>query len=277
MLGVLLVLGATLFGEVSESVGKHEVVKGNESFYTMGFLSTFWTTLWFLLIIVGKGHFLFSLASLPTFIPRLLLELILAHVAILAVIKADRSTFGFFRIITIPLLLVVDIILGYHLSAFQLIGILLITIVIFLLFINGRITKKGIGYVLFTAVVSVITITLYKYDISHFNSVEAEQATILLAITIYFFFGAIFSAKENPFVFLKKRIFFVQSMSSGIAGLVESFAYLFAPASVIMAVKRSCGISWAILSGFYIFKEKSFLVKFIYLMLLTVGIILLIF
>lgn len=276
MFGVLLILMATLFSEVSDSIGKRKVMKLEESLYTMGFLSFFWTSIWFLVIIFIKGSFDFSLDSLPTFIPRIFLEVILAHITFIAITRSDRSTFGFIRVITIPLLLIVDIILGYSLSIFQLLGIVLIVLVIFTIFINNKISKKGAAYALFTALAAVATLSLYKYNISNFNSVEAEQVIAHSVLFSYFFLTALRLAKENPFVFLKKRIFFTQSFANGISGVLGSFAFAFAPASVIVAAKRSSAILWNISSGYLYFQEKNLITKIVYLILLTAGIILLV-
>lgn len=274
MFGILLVLAGTLCLEVSDSIGKYEIMKSKESLYVMGFLNCFWPVLWFLAMIVYKGHFIFSIESLPTFLPRLILEIILAHVAIKAIIKSDRSTSSFFRMATIPLLLIVDIILGYNLSNYQMVGMILLIITIVSIFINDGISKKGIGYVLFTAVVAVATLTLYKYNISRYNSVEAEQMIVLIALLVYFLFNAL-RIKDQPFAYLKKRTYLLQSIGSGVGTVLDSFAYLFAPASVITAAKRSGNILWTISSGYLFFREKGLHVKIAYFAVLIIGLILL--
>lgn len=96
--GFLLALFSTFFDEVSSSIGKKEVLEKKESIYTMGFLNIFWALLFFAFIIVFvKQEFLFSLSSLPTFIPRAILELAQAHFTILAIVYAERGVFGFIR------------------------------------------------------------------------------------------------------------------------------------------------------------------------------------
>lgn len=276
MIGVLLMVASTLFNEASEAIGKQKVTSGEQSLYAMGFLNNLWVSILFLAIIIWKGSFEFSLDSLPTFIPRLILEISLIHITLLTIVKADRSTFGFFRVLTAPLLLVTDLILGYKLTVFQLLGVSTIVLVALFIFLNNKINKAGIWHVLLTAVMAAATLTLYKYDISHFNSVEAEQVIVLWSLLLYFFFASIFLAKENPLAYLKKRVFLAQSFSGSIATAIESFAYLFAPVSVIAAAKRSSSVLWAILSGRTVFKEKEFLFKLISSALLIIGLILLI-
>lgn len=277
MIGALLIIAGGFFQELYDSIGKIKVSQLKQSTYTMGFLGFFWTTIFFLLAIVIKGRFEFSLASLPFFLTRLFLEVILAHVTVLAVTRADRSTFGFVRVITLPLLLGVDIFLGYGLSYFQIIGISLISLVIMFFFLDGKNNKKGGGIVLFTAVTAVITLSLFKYDIAHFNAVEAEQFLTHLTLLIYFFVAALFLSKENPLRFLFKPTCFVQSVSQGLASLLYSFGMDFVPASVFVAVKRSSSIILSAASGFFCFHEKNWLAKLALLTGLIIGVILLLF
>ena len=114
MIGLILVSIGTFLDEISTLIGKTEVQNKRESVYSMAFLCLIWGTLWFLLIILYKGQFIFSAASLPTVIIRILTEIVLVYVTTLAIVKADRSTFGFVRTGTIPLLLFADLWLGYR-------------------------------------------------------------------------------------------------------------------------------------------------------------------
>ncbi|MEK7560318.1 MAG: hypothetical protein AAB522_03410, partial [Patescibacteria group bacterium] len=68
----------------------------------------------------------------------------------------------------------------------------------------------------------------------------------------------------------------LQSATSGAGSVAMSFAYVFAPASVIVTAKRSFMIFWSILSGSIYFHEKRIVLKFIAMAFLISGIILLI-
>jgi len=277
MIGLFLVLTSTFFKEIGTSIGKTKVAEHKESIYTFGFLSMLGSMLFFLFIAFFiRGAFLFSLESLPTFTIRAILEIAQAHVSILAITVADRSTFGFLRIITIPLLLSVDIVLGYSIGLSQIAGIAIIVFVLIFLLLNHGIRKKGMWLVLFTAVNAVVTISLFKYNITHFNSVEAEQALISGIVLIYFLIMALFVAKENPFRFLRQPVFLLQSVTEGISHVVLSFAYIFAAASVITTAKRALSILWAILSGNLYFREKHIGIKIIALIVIVIGFIFLI-
>lgn len=95
---------------------------------------------------------------------------------------ADRSTYGFLRVLTIPLLLLVDLALGYSLSQGQIVGVSILTLSVLLLLLNHGLRTKGIGFVLLSAVNAVVTLSLFKYDITHFNSVEVEQGITQLVL-----------------------------------------------------------------------------------------------
>jgi drug/metabolite transporter (DMT)-like permease len=276
MFGILLAVIGALLNEASIAIGKAQIKLKKESIYIMGFLSSFWAAIWFLGVILYKNEFNFSLHSLPTFIPRLVLEIILAHISIVAVIGSDRSSYSFIRVLTLPLLLITDLWLGYSFNVSQILALVAIISSLFLIAYNKGINRKGMRLVFATAVLAAITISLYKYDIAHFNSVEAEQGVIGLALLIYFFFGSFWVQKANPFRYLFKYPFSIQSFAVGFASVLGSFAYIFAPATIISSAERSSSILWAVLSGNLYFKERRIGLKLAVLFLLSLGIVLLV-
>lgn len=276
MFGVTLASIGTFLQEISTIIGKKGVEKRLESVYTMGFLNTFWSAFLYLFLIVAvRQEFVFSFASLTTFGVRLFLEIVQADLYVRALAKAERSTFGFVRTLTIPFLFGVDFFLGYRLSAMQVIGMGLIAVTLLVVFGSRDVKKTGIGLVLLTALNAVITLSLFKYDITHFNSVEAEQFLVCVAILIYFFLAAYFRNRENPFLFFQKPAFFIQSISGGAGEIVQSFAYAFAPASVILAAGRSSAVLWSVLSGNLYFREQHLPLKVGLLFVTVAGLILL--
>lgn len=266
---------STFFVEVSSSMGKRFVAKKEQTPSSMGFLSFFWMFFGYgVAAMVYPAWWIFALASLPTVAIRVVLEIIQAHVTMRAIAVADRSTYSFLRIVTIPLLLIVDIFLGYHISVPQMFGITLIVLVLVLLTMNHGISRKGAGLVLFTAINGTITISLYKYHIDNFNSVVAEQFIMLSFIVLYFTARIVWHEKKNPIRLLTNKHFFLQSFSSGLSSILGSFAYVFAPASIITAVKRSSLIMWSIISGRAYFHESHLYKKLFGFMMLAVAIVL---
>lgn len=276
MIGVLLSSISSFFGEVAGSIGKFEISNHKESIYTMAFLDLFWGIFIFSAIALFKeGSFVFSLASLPTFGLRAFLEIFQMIFTIIAVVKVERSTFSFIRVGTIPMLLIVDLFLGYSITINQAAGMGIIFLGLILLFLNKSIVKNNIGFVVFTAINAVVTISLYKYDISHFNSVVAEQLVMTVFLSLVSILLAFFVAKENPLKFLKKPIFLSQSVASGLGSVIMSFAYSLAPASIMLAATRSSSVLWAVASGNHYFHEKHILLKIFLFVVLLTGLVLL--
>lgn len=275
MFVIILVSIGAFFEEISSSIGKYKVNRHEESPFTMAFLSLFWSTIFYVLISLIKNNtFIFKLNSLPTFSIRAVLEVIQLYVSTFAVIKADRTTFSFVRTITIPLLLIVDLTIGYKIGIIPLAGIIFIIIALLIVFSKNDIKKKGLKFVIISAVNAVITTSLFKYDITHFNSIIAEQLLIsLIILTCFLTFSLI--KKENPLTFLTKPIFFLQSLTTGLGSVLESFAYNFSVPSIIMSAKRSSSIFWSILSGKKFFREKHTLFKFFIFFIMLLGLILL--
>ncbi|MDP3645951.1 MAG: hypothetical protein Q8R25_02590 [bacterium] len=275
MIGILLAGLSSAFGELSDSIGKKEVRERVASFYTFGFLNLLAGTILLIAFGIYRDAFVFSLASLPTFLPRVALEILQAHMTLRAIVKAERSDFGFIRSVTIPLILIVDLILGYTVTIPQMFGIFVIFSGIFFLFYAEHFHIKAKWLLLGTAVNAVATISLYKYDVTHFNSVESEQVIVSLVVMLYLFVMAIRSAKENPLSFLRNPFFATQSIASGLAIVVGSYAILFAPASVITAALRATAVLFSIISGRFYFKERKFALKSLLFVFIVVGIVLL--
>ncbi|MEK7503338.1 MAG: hypothetical protein AAB556_02760 [Patescibacteria group bacterium] len=276
MFGIVFSGISTFCHEISSVIGKFEVGARKESVFTMGFLNYIWAFLFFLVLMFVRNSFVFSLASLPTFATRVFLEILQTHSSLMGVVRADRTTFSFVNVITIPFLLLVDTVLGYKIGSGQIFGIGLIFIALFILFLKHDLKKDGLGFVLFSSINAVATISLFKYNITHFNSVEAEQTLVIAILLFYLFFCAKFLARENPIKFFAKPIFLLQSATSGIGNVIASFAYVFAPASVILSAKRSFSIIWSWFSGSIYFHEKHVAIKLGAVAFLILGVILLV-
>src|SRR3989344_4136738 len=154
MFGILLAALSSASSELSDSISKKEVSDGAASYYTLGFLTILFGTVVLMLIGIWRQDFIFSLASLPTFVPRVFLEVLQAHISILAVVKADRSDYGPIRTLTIPLLLAVDIWLGYSVTTMQMLGMTIIFITIFLLMSYERFQEKEYFLMFLSALIS---------------------------------------------------------------------------------------------------------------------------
>ena len=277
MIGIFLTAIGSLLDEFAISFGKLEVFNKKENIYTFGFLNYFWILFLLVLIALVKNSFLFNFKSIPLMIVFIILEIAQVYASLHATIKAERSTLGFLMILTIPMLLLVDIFLGYSISTMSIVGMSVLIVGLIILLVNHGLDKKGIWYVLFTAINAVATISIYKYCITHYNSVEAQYIITLVFILIFLYIMSVSVYKENPLKFLFKRRLFLESFPRGVSGVIISFAYLYAPASVITSGKRGFSILWSIISGNQIFHEKHIVLKIISFLFIVTGLILMVF
>lgn len=277
MFGLLLITLATLLDESASSFGKKEVEKKEEGVFNMGFLNMFMVFVFLIISLFFGQKFIISVQSFPTLFLRIFLEIVQITVTLFAVIQADRSTFSFLRTVTIPLLLIVDVVLmGYQPSFLQMTGMTIITLTILFASYENILNKRGMWLCLFTGVNAVATISLYKYNISNYNSVVAEQGTVLVVLLLYLAVFAYIKNEANLLKTLFRPKFFLQSTAMGVSGMMETFAYVYAPASVIATAKRATSMLWSSIAGWKYFGEKNLLRKLAVCAFLVLGVFLLI-
>lgn len=180
------------------------------------------------------------------------------------------------RVGTVPLLLVIDTLIGYSISNYQILGIALVTFSLLYLYLNHGLEKRGLGYAILSTILPVATISLAKYDFTHGNSIELEQSVILVVLTLFFFIMAL-KRKENPFALFKKPIILLQFVIQGIGGVLITYGFNLMTPSIHTAAKRSTSVAAAVASGNLVFKEKKIILKIIALVICILGIVLLAF
>ncbi|MFA4954036.1 MAG: hypothetical protein WC641_01865 [Patescibacteria group bacterium] len=256
MLAFALIAFGSLFEEVTLSLNKIIMTRRLQTLSVLGFLQSLVTLVFYLIYGSLAPHgFVFSWSSWVTVSIRTVLEVFIAYCTMQAVAKAERSAYGFIRAFTVPLLLVVDVAFGYRLGLLQQIGILVTFVSVAVLTMNHGFSKKGIGWVIATALTAVLTVSLYKYDLN-FNSVASEQSIMYAASTI-FFFALIMRTKEDVFGLLKTKGVPWAILSACFGSLLQGLSYQYAAGSWIIAMKRACGVLLAVLSGRVAFKEEK--------------------
>jgi len=274
MFGISLIIIATAFEEFAESSSKRWIGKSTERLYSFGLLSVIWGAFLFSGFFLLRGGTI-DVRSFPIIALRLLFEVFQIHLTINAIAKADRSTFGFLRILTIPLLLAVDVFLGYELNMYQLVGTATIVIALLFLFANHGLSRSGIWFVMGSAVNAVITISLYQYNIKHYNSIEVEQMIVFLFLAAYFMVLLGSRRRGALAAFFRENFLTGRSIALGAGSFLMSYAYVFAPASVIIAGKRASAVFASLVSGNLVFHEKHIAVKLIAAFLIVTSIVLL--
>ncbi|MFA6429452.1 MAG: DMT family transporter [Patescibacteria group bacterium] len=261
MFGVFLLLFGTLCEEVSLTIGKFAVRRRMEGVNTIGFVNSF-QAIPFLLVpfflYASERSLVVSHLGLVLFLT--ILNVAQSFLTVHALSRASRTTFGFVRTGTIPLVLLFDALLGYNVSFQRIAGILIITATMFLLYKNHGIERRGIWWAIFSAVNGAITTTIFKYLVSHGNGVAAVSLISYASMAFVMFLVAT-RAKERPFFHARKPLVLAQSAALGIASIVENYAFLFLQASVVMALKRSLSVVWSIVSGREYFHERHLWTK----------------
>jgi hypothetical protein len=238
------------------SLGKRYVSQRRETVIEMCFLGLIWGLVFLLLTLAFGADFRVTLASLPTLALRIILEVALLITLAEATAKADRTTMAFLRLLSIPLLLVIDITLGYHFSVLQLAGVGLMFFALMLAFRHNPRGRRGAHLAVLSAILAVGTISLYKYNITHYNSVVGEQTVGLSVLLLVFYIMAV-RAGRSPLRLLFKSTTGTQSLANGVAIALESFAMALAPAAIVITLKRSFAVVWAIIFGGTYFHEHS--------------------
>jgi hypothetical protein len=275
MFAIAILFASTLLQETSDSLGKKAVKARRETIYNLAFLGIFWSLVFLVIIALLGAPLRVTTASLPTLVPRIILEATLAYVGAEAIVRADRSTMGFLRLLTIPLLLIVDILLGYHLTTVQFVGIAIMFCGLFLAFHHNPRGKKGAGLVILGALISVATASLYKWDVTHYNSIAGEQIVLYSYLLTFFYVQSMRHSRVSPLQLLVRPRSGPQALSSGLSSAIESFAIGFAPASVVISLKRSFALMWSIFFGHTYFHERGLQRKAYSGVILVTGLVML--
>jgi drug/metabolite transporter (DMT)-like permease len=275
LFAIILILGGSILSEVSSSLGKYSVNHKVVGLFSLGFLNS----------LIGFGLFAgaiafqpdawkFALESVPILAVRIALDCLQLFWTLKATAAATRGTFGLVRSATIPLVLMADLLLGYTLGPWMLVGMALIFSTLVILAALGDLDGKGLKYVALSAVNAAITISLFKFNITHYNSVATEQIIVLFFMTLVFLLLASIK-RESVMKAFRHPLLAAEGASLSGAGLLDSFAYTFVPASVAITMIRALSVFWSIVFGKAYFKETHFVPKLVGCVVIVLGIILL--
>lgn len=282
MIWLLLWLIWTFFEEINNSITKNKSKKHH--YLKLWVITTLFWSLIFIISAIYKYIFTnielyFNPESIPLLTIRLFLEILQSYITIVAIKNCDRSTFSIIRILTIPLLVIADIILWYNFSYFSIIWISIILLSFILFNLNLKtIDFKWWYYALFTAVNAVLTISLFKYSITNYwNSIEIDQFIMLFWILCFFI---IYNYKKNKSCAVKlitqEKSFIIQWIAIWLASLTISYSYLYLNASEATAIKRAWEMFWAILAWTIFFNEENIITKLLFALCIIVWLIVMI-
>jgi hypothetical protein len=275
MFAAAIIVASTFLEETSDTLGKRGARKRQETVAQMAFLSLFWTVIFLVISTFMGAKFVLREASIPFLALRVVIDITLGYTAALAVVRADRTTVGFMRTLTIPLVLAGDVTLGYRLTGVQIAGVCVLFAGLAAAFYNNTRGRRGSRVAILVAVLSAISAILYKWDITYYNSVAAEQIVVYTCSVAFFYFLA--SARgASPAKLLFRPITGMQSLADGLGLAIEAFAFSYAPASVVVALKRSMAVIWSIVFGQHYFHEHKVKKKIYAGAILAMGLALLV-
>ncbi len=275
ILAIILLISASILSEVAGSIGKVAIGRKMETAFSMSFLNMLWAFgIFGATLLVRPDAWHFSLASIPLLLIRFVLECLQVYWSGEAVALASRGTFGLVRSLTIPFVLLADILLGYTLDAYQLLGIGIVFLTLVVLASIGDLERKGIGFVLLSAVNAAITISIFKFSITHYNSIPTEQFLITGGLLTFVYIMARRDG-EYPLRLFRQPMLAGQSAAFGTGSLLAALAYQWLPASIATTFSRALDVIWSIVFGKAYFKEAHLATKLIGCAIIVVGLVLL--
>lgn len=275
MFGIILAVIAAFFVEIGCSIAKYESSKHSENVWSAMFLNNCVTLLMYVGLGMYCGTLTFAVTSWPLVILSIVVCLIASFVGNTVTLRAPRSLAGSFRMLTVPLLTIVDYYLGYDISPVQVLGIGIVIATILTLMKRDAWHKPSTKWLLLNTVCTVVHLSLYKYTIDNVTSVETLQTLFSGAVLISSIIGAHFFQKQNLFKLFKKPFALLQAGSMGIGSVLDGFAYLYAPASIITASYRSAQALCTLVTGSLYFHEHKIWSKIIAVLFLSGGVLLL--
>lgn len=267
---------SSIFRETSTAIGKIEIREHHESIYSMGFLSLMIVTIVFVAIaFIDEGGIHIHPDSYGLLGARIGLDIVGTYLSLVAIKKATRSTMSFFRLITVPLILIVDVIIGYTISVASFFGMGIVLVGLGFLFFSHGTSRKGIGWVLAQATLATATFSLFKYNIDTYNTIASEQAVATMVMLVVAFIMAFVVRREGFREIIWKKSHLGQSFLAAISSTLASFAFNFASPSVLVTVKRGSDIIASVISGNMVFHEKHLAKKLTALAVVIGGLVLL--
>ena len=270
---LILSLLSTFFEEKSYS--KMKQIWDSLTYYQKWFILSLMIVILLLLIVftVWKWNFDITLISIILTIIYLSTSLLYYYFLTNAINKSDRSTMSLLSVLIIPMLLITDILLWYNVNMYHIIGVIFMLIIIIYSSWNGSINTKWIFWIIWLQLILTIWVTIYKYMITYYSSVEAISI-IDAFITMVFFLWVIviklwFNWVKQCFEYNNIKIW----INSSIWEIIALFSYLFWPASIVTAIRQIFRMFWWIVFGKYLFNEENFWKKIWNLAVLSIGVV----
>jgi hypothetical protein len=213
-----------------------------------------------------------TLTSFLLFIFQVLAGVFFQEFTNKAIHHADRSTFSVMSTMSIPLLLISDIVLGYEVSRWQIIGVVVLVLTLGITIFRGDFSLKGIKYIVISNLISMGTIIAFKYSTTHYTS--TEMMNLLNSGFMTFLFSIIVSRTKGWKGIkecLKPKYIGFASLY-GIGGVLCAAAYKYMIASMVITLKRFFAMMFGVITGKLYFHEDHILRKLSVASVIGVGV-----
>ena len=224
------------------------------------------------LFIQSDRHYQLTLVSFLLLIFQILGAVLFSSLSNKAIHHAERSTFSVMSTMSIPLLLISDVIFGYGVSMWQIVGVAMLVIMLSYVVLKGDFSTKGMKYIVASNIVSMGTVIAFKYTTSHFGSTElvnfynALFAGLLFLIIVARTKG--WKGIRNTF----KAKYLGFALLYGVGGVLCAAAYKYMIASMVVAFKRFFAMMFGVITGKLFFHEKKIFKKLSVASIVGVGI-----
>jgi len=151
--------------------------------------------------------------------------------------------------------------------------VLALTVIFLNLTHEHIIGKHASKLLIIIAVITAVTTSLYKYDISRFNSIIGEQLIVVSCLLIFFWIGCRRTMKRSVWAFLLRPQSMSQAALKGVALVMKSVAYSMGPGSVIAIIGTSFSLLWTVVFGRVYFRERHVIHKALACLLAVVALI----
>lgn len=217
-------------------------------------------------------HYELTLVSFLLLIFQILGAVIFSSLSNKAIHHAERSTFSVMSTMSIPLLLLSDIVFGYGVTIWQIIGVSVLVIMLSYAIFKGDFSTKGMKYIIASNIVSLGTTIAFKYSTSHFGSTELVNFynAIFAGLLFFIIVSRTKGWKGIKNTFKSKYLGF--AMLYGVGGVLSAAAYKYMIASMVIALKRFFAMMFGVITWKLFFHEKNTLKKLSVASIVGVGV-----
>lgn len=271
---ILSVILGAFFVEQSTSMKKK--LKDELDHYQLSLLTVMAMALFsvFSVVIAWNMGVTLSVMSVSLFVSQIFLSLFYYPILNKAIHQAERSTFSILGCMTLPILLVSDIMLGYGVNAYKILGIIVISVVVVYILATKTLSLRWCKDIVLANWIYMLMMIAFKYSTYHFASTEMVNLLITLPTALLFIPIVLKKRWKNWLkqTFSPKYFWIAGLYGVGWVLIAESYKTLIA--SSVMLFKQFFAMIFGLITGKLLFHEWRLYKKIIFVVSLGVGIVL---